>query len=88
MLFRSRGGKDWYLGALTNEESRVLIIPLDFLDEGQTYLAEIYADGDEAHWETNPYEMSISSQTVSAGDTLKLKLASSGGVAIRFVAEE
>ncbi len=85
---QERDGKDWYLGALTNEEERVLNIALDFLVEGQQYRAEIYADGDQAHWETNPYQVTISRQAVTASDTLELKLASSGGVAIRFVAEE
>jgi alpha-glucosidase len=44
-----RGGRDWYLGALTDEVPRELDIPLLFLAAGQRYLAEVYRDGEDAH---------------------------------------
>jgi alpha-glucosidase len=79
-----RGGKDWFLGAITNEYERRLSIDLDFLDAGITYVADIYADGADAHWESNPYAMEISTREVSSEDTLELRLAAGGGAAIRF----
>ena len=83
---QQRGGADWYLGALTNAESRSLAVPLSFLDPGRRYQAQIYADGAGADWKTNPYALAISRQTVTAGDTLVLRLAPGGGAAIRFQA--
>jgi len=83
---RERGGDDWYLGALTNADARSLDVALDFLDPKRRYLAEIYADGDKAHYLNSPYDMAIIAQEVTAADTLTLKLAASGGVAIRFKA--
>lgn len=77
-------GDDWFLGAVTDENAISLDIPLSFLDEGQRYEAQIYSDGEDAHWETNPYALSITHKQVSATDTLTLKLASSGGAAVRF----
>jgi alpha-glucosidase len=81
---QERGGAEWYLGAITDEEARTLEIPLSFLTEGQSYLAEIYADGRGAHWLHNPLPVAISEQPVDAGTTLTLSLAPGGGQAIRI----
>ena len=85
---KERGGEDWYLGALTNEDARTLEVPLDFLDADKTYTAEFYRDGKDAHWESNPYDISIYQRDVTSGETLKLPLAASGGAAIRFTPKE
>ncbi|WP_258406806.1 glycoside hydrolase family 97 protein [Shewanella alkalitolerans] len=79
-------GKDWYLGAITDDDAREIAIKLDFLDPALSYEAQIYRDGDKADWRTNPYDYVIESQKVNSKQQLTLKLASSGGVAIRFKA--
>ena len=61
-------------------------VPLTFLDANKTYEAQIYRDGDNAHWETNPYDYVIESKKVTAKDVLSIKMASSGGMAVRFKA--
>lgn len=81
---KERGGADWYLGAVTDENTRSVAIPLDFLDAGKSYIAEIYRDGAKADWKTNPYEMVIEKQNVARGDTMNLKLAPGGGAAVRL----
>lgn len=81
---RRRDGDDWFLGAITNEFDRRLSIDLAFLDAGERYRAEIYADGDGAHWESNPYAIEIREATLTSTDTLELKLAAGGGAAVRF----
>lgn len=83
---KARQGNDWYLGAITDENAREIAVPLDFLSPDTGYKAYIYADGAEADWQTNPYAMDIRQQNVSSKDTLIFKLATSGGVAIRFKA--
>lgn len=75
--------EDWYLGAMTDEEAREFEIKLDFLDGGE-YEAQIYTDSEKTDLETAPMEYEIFKQKVTALDTLKLKLANSGGAAIRF----
>ena len=79
-----RAGSIWYLGAVTDQDARTIEQPLNFLPEGDTFIAEIYADGDDASWETNPQSYQIIKQKVTSSDTLTLKLATSGGCAIVF----
>ena len=81
---KERGGDNWWVGSITNEEARTLELRLDFLDEGATYRAVIYEDGPAADFERNPYEMTIRQQEVNCQSTLTLRLARSGGAGIRI----
>ena len=81
---KARHGDSWFIGSITNEKARNIDVALDFLDEGATYRAMIYEDGPEADYERNPYEMTIRQINVVKGDTLHLRLARSGGAAIRI----
>jgi alpha-glucosidase len=83
---QERGGDDWFVGALTDEQARTLTLPLNFLDKNKRYQAQIYRDGKNAEWINNPYEMIIENRQVTANDQLVLPLATSGGAAIRFKA--
>jgi alpha-glucosidase len=59
-------------------------VPLDFLTPGRSYVAEIYADGEGAHWLTDPLPVEISERAVDATTTLTVELAPGGGQAIRI----
>lgn len=76
--------EDWYLGSITNEDSRNLQIPLSFLSEGSEYEAQIYADAEGTGVNNNPKAVAISQKKVTSSDTLDLELGESGGAAIRF----
>ena len=76
---------EWFLGATTDEEARRVRVPLDFLDEGVTYTAQVYRDGPGAHWETNPYPVTIDEIEVDARGAFNLDMAPGGGTAVRFV---
>jgi alpha-glucosidase len=82
---KDRNSGDWYLGGITDEEARSFEIDLNFLESGKTYEAHIWADGEDADWETNPYPLERTTQVVTADDALELNLAAGGGVAVRFV---
>ncbi|WP_342974907.1 glycoside hydrolase family 97 protein [Henriciella sp. AS95] len=84
---QERGSPDWYIGAVTDEYARTVSIPLDFLEDGVTYRAEIYRDGDFASWNINPYPVIIETRAVTSGDEIEVWLARGGGAAIRLVAE-
>jgi hypothetical protein len=75
---------DWFVGAITDEESRVAIIPLDFLDKGEKYRATIYRDGDGADWKTNPESYTIETSIVRYDTILNIRLAAGGGCAIHL----
>lgn len=79
-----RGGDDWYVGAITDEEGRSFRLPLDFLDAGREYVAEVYADGADAHWLHDPLPLDMSERNVDAGTTLTMELAPGGGQAVRI----
>jgi alpha-glucosidase len=83
---KDRNSEDWYLGSVTDENARTLTVKLDFLDEGRSYTARIYRDGDNADWKANPHDIAIDTRQVRRGDTLELKLGAGGGQAIRLVA--
>jgi alpha-glucosidase len=81
---KERGTDDWFLGGISNEDARLIDLPLTFLDDDKTYVAEVYRDGKGAHWDTNPYAIDIEQQIVKNNHSLDLMLAAGGGVAIRF----
>ena len=81
---KQRDGDSWFVGSITNEEAREIDLKLDFLDAGAQYRAVIYEDGPGADFETNPYPMTIRQVEVNSNSTLKLRLARSGGAAIRI----
>ena len=80
---KDRNSDNWYIGGITNEESRTLQFDLSFLNEG-TYVARIYADGDSADWESNPLDYKIFEKVVSKGELVTMKLANGGGQAIEL----
>jgi len=83
-----RAKNKFFLGATTNHEARTLTIPLNFLKEGVAYKAIVYADGDNADWETNPLEYRIVEMLVASTDTLSVEMAKGGGQAVSFVPVE
>lgn len=85
---QERGGNDWYLGAVTDENERSLELPLDFLEAGITWTAHVYRDGEGADFASNPYALVIEKVKVTSEDSINLWLAPGGGTAIRFEADE
>ena len=59
-------------------------VALSFLTPGKRYVAEIYADGPNADWRTNPLPVAISTQRVTSATRLRVALARGGGQAIRI----
>ena len=83
-----RAGTNFFLGAATNGEARSIEVPLTFLEKGKSYEATIYADGDDAHWKTNPTSYKIEKKTVTSNDSLLIKMAAGGGCAVVFKVTE
>lgn len=85
---QDRHSSDWFVGAITNQQARSVPLVLDFLAPDKQYLATIYRDGEQADWRSRPYDMVIENRLVSAKDTLNIRLASGGGVAMRLVEQQ
>ena len=84
-VVRKTKGKDtWFLGAVTDENARKSTIALDFLPKGQKFLATIYEDAPDAHWEKNPKAYKIRKIEVTSKSKIDLNLAAGGGTAISF----
>ncbi len=81
---QERGGDDWYLGAISDEQPRTIRVALEMLEPGREYVATIYRDGDDAHWDTEPYAIAIEERTLTRASILELQLAAGGGAAVRF----
>jgi alpha-glucosidase len=83
---KQRGSPNWFLGAVGDEQERHFDVPLDFLDPGRRYRAEIYRDGDDADYRTNPRSIVIEQRVVTSKDRMAMRVAPGGGAAVRFVA--
>ena len=77
-----RKGRDWYVGAMTNEEGRTVSLPLDFLGSGR-YAATAWTDGEA------PTALNIAHSSIGRDGRapMTLRLAPSGGATLRFKAE-
>jgi alpha-glucosidase len=83
---KQRGSPNWFLGAVGDEQERHFDVSLNFLDPGRRYRAEIYRDGDDADYRTNPRSIVIERRIVTAADRMGIRIAPGGGAAVRFVA--
>ena len=76
----------WYVGGITDENSREVSVKLDFLQEGVQYDATIYTDADDADGipgdSYNPQAYNIRHETVTAESVLNLRMARCGGFAV------
>jgi hypothetical protein len=79
---KAKNRDEWYIGAITDETARVSNIPLSYLTAKRWYVATIYSDAADAHWQSNPMKYQIQSFLVNDQTTLAIKLASGGGAAI------
>jgi glucan 1,4-alpha-glucosidase len=81
---KAKGKQSWFLGAMTDENARDFTTSLSFLSPNKKYLATIYRDADNAHWQNNPEAYVIEKYLVDSQTMLRLKLAPGGGTAVSF----
>lgn len=79
---QQRESDNWFVGAITNEEARTTTINFDFLSEGDTYLATIYRNSDDADYLENPTGYVIEEEEVTSASSIDFNLVRAGGVAI------
>ncbi len=79
---RAKGTPNWFVGNVAGYQGHTSTLTLDFLPAGQRYIATIYADAKDAHYDTNPKAYTIRKVTVKKGSKLKIQSAPGGGYAI------
>ncbi|MBI9034229.1 MAG: glycoside hydrolase family 97 protein [Bacteroidales bacterium] len=77
-----KSGKDWFVGAMTDWDSREMILDFSFLEEGN-YQIEIYQDGINVDRCGNDYKKLL--KEIDNTQTLKIELKSGGGWVARMV---
>lgn len=77
-----RKGDTWYIGAMTNWDSRTIDLDLSFLGEGN-FKAEVFKDGVNANKVAKDYVKDIIN--ISLQKTMTVNMAPGGGTAIKIV---
>ena len=79
---KERETGNWFVGGITDENSRIVDLDFSFLNDNKTYEAIIYKDGENAHWDNNPLAIDIEKTEINSTSNLSVKLAEGGGFAI------
>ena len=82
---KAKGEDEWFVGGITDENSRTAAFTLDFLEPDKEYVATLYADGKEADYEKNPTSYQIKKGIVTNKTKMSVKLARSGGFALSLI---
>lgn len=82
---KAKGKSSWFIGSACDENGRTSQISLSFLDPGKNYLATVYADAKDAHYETNPQAYTINKVSVTNKSGLTQYCAPGGGYAVSIV---
>jgi len=83
---KDRKSADWYVGGVTDEQARDVVVRLDFLPEGKRYVATIYRDGPTAAAGAKGKDMVVETRQVRRSDAINVRMAPGGGFAIRLAA--
>ena len=51
---KDKFSENWYLGGITNQESRTVKLDFSFLEDDKIYNLNIFQDTDNTHWKENP----------------------------------
>ncbi|WP_218043691.1 glycoside hydrolase family 97 protein [Flavobacterium gawalongense] len=74
-----KSGNDWFVGSITNNETRTLELDFNFLDANKKYRARLYTDDETIKTKT---QVALKDVIVKKGAKMKLNLKASGGATI------
>ncbi len=74
-----RSGADWFVGTLTNNESRTISLSFDFLPKGKKYTASFYSDDDSVLTKT---KVKVERKVITSNTIQTVRLKASGGQAV------
>lgn len=76
-----RSGDDWFVGSMTNNDSRKISTSLSFLNNEKKYVANLYTDDETVQTRTN---VRVTRVIVDSNSNLSFQLKASGGCAIHL----
>ena len=82
---KEKEAENWFVGCTVDENGHRSVISFDFLTPGQKYIATVYSDAKDAHYETNPQAYQIHKYVVTNKSELKQDCAPGGGYAISVI---
>ncbi len=82
---KSKGTENWFVGCTADENGHVSDLSFNFLEPGKKYVATVYMDAKDAHYEHNPQAYVIRKGILTSTSKLKLKAAPGGGYAISIM---
>ena len=88
MAREERVSKNWFVGAITDENARSIEIDFSFLDKDTTYEVIVYQDGKDAHWDNNPTSIDIQKMEIDHTTVKTFELAAGGGLAISLIKKQ
>ena len=74
-----RSGNDYFVGMLTNRQSRELEIKFDFLEEGFEYEATLYEDTETTHFMNEKESYQVRKMKVNSTSSISVFIAPGGG---------
>jgi alpha-glucosidase len=81
LVMARRSGNEWFLGAATDHQGRQIPVRLDFLDPGK-WTMSLWSDASDSG--LNAEHLQTDTRTVTAEDTIDLRLAPNGGAVAHF----
>ncbi len=82
---KEKGGNNWFVGCTVDENGFRSNISFQFLDPDKKYIATIYGDAKDAHYEKNPQAYQINKYVVTNKSKLGQSCAPGGGYAISIM---
>jgi alpha-glucosidase len=82
---KAKGTNNWFIGNTAGYNGYSSKITFDFLDQDKTYIATIYADGEDATYKINRQFYTIRKVIVNKKSKLTQKSAPGGGYAISII---
>jgi len=82
---KAKGTNNWFVGCTSDENGHLSNLKFNFLDPGKKYIATIYADAKDAHYQKNPQAYVITKGVVTKKTKLTINAAPGGGYAISLI---
>lgn len=88
MAREERGTGNWFVGGLADENGMDYTLDFNFLPKNQEFVATIYRDAEDSHFETNPMTYEIEKMEVNSNSSIKISMKPGGGFAISLMRTE